>query len=106
MRRLFPPSPLQLRERDKREPQRASAPLRGKGAVSTALYAKAADLNNNLHRKILDCRTPAEMSDEELLKTAQGASPSPAPSASTSMGRGKTSLWHLLHLILQFMRLI
>ncbi|MDR1541308.1 MAG: hypothetical protein LBU32_25595 [Clostridiales bacterium] len=42
-RRLFPPSPLKLREGGRRAPQRASAPLRGKGG-KRGRHARAADL--------------------------------------------------------------
>ncbi|MDR1541674.1 MAG: hypothetical protein LBU32_27545 [Clostridiales bacterium] len=37
------------------------------------LISKAADWNNSLPRKILGCKTPAEMFAIEILKTAQGA---------------------------------
>ncbi|MDR1541303.1 MAG: IS30 family transposase, partial [Clostridiales bacterium] len=43
------------------------------GGMSAQLISKAADWNNNLPRKILDCKTPAEMLEIEILKTAQGA---------------------------------
>ncbi|MDR1541075.1 MAG: hypothetical protein LBU32_24380 [Clostridiales bacterium] len=67
------------------------------------LYAKAADWNNNLPRKIPAYRTPAEMFEREILKIAQGAAPSPPPIPTCfRLGRGKTSLCHLLHLILKF----
>ncbi|MDR1542105.1 MAG: IS30 family transposase, partial [Clostridiales bacterium] len=37
------------------------------------LISKAADWNNNLPRKILGCKTPAEMFEIEILKITQGA---------------------------------
>ncbi|MDR1537497.1 MAG: hypothetical protein LBU32_05790 [Clostridiales bacterium] len=41
--------------------------------MPTQLISKAADWNNSLTRKILGCKTPAEMFETEILKTAQGA---------------------------------
>ncbi|MDR1539686.1 MAG: hypothetical protein LBU32_17135 [Clostridiales bacterium] len=46
---------------------------RSAGGMSASLYAKAADWNNNLSRKILGCMSSAEMFEREVLKTAQGA---------------------------------
>ncbi|MDR1537581.1 MAG: hypothetical protein LBU32_06225 [Clostridiales bacterium] len=80
---------------------------RSAGGMPAPLHTNAADWNNNLPRKILGCRTPAEMFEEELLKIAKGAvrrlrlHATPAPASSVSLWRGKASLWHLLHLPLQ-----
>ncbi|MDR1539469.1 MAG: hypothetical protein LBU32_16010 [Clostridiales bacterium] len=49
--------------------------------MPAALIAKAADWNNNLPRKILGSRTPAEMFEREILKIAQGAPSPPSTSA-------------------------
>jgi IS30 family transposase len=43
------------------------------GDMPAQLISKAADWNNNLPRKILGCKIPSEMSEIEILKTAQGA---------------------------------
>ncbi|MDR1541437.1 MAG: hypothetical protein LBU32_26260, partial [Clostridiales bacterium] len=43
------------------------------GGMPAQLISKAADWNNSLPRKILGCKTPAEMFEIEILKTAQGA---------------------------------
>jgi hypothetical protein len=73
------------------------------------LISKAADWNNSLPRKILGYKTPAEMFEIEILKTAQGAAQRKGRSGPCSyvfhLGKGKKSLWHLLHMILQFIRL-
>jgi IS30 family transposase len=43
------------------------------GDMPAQLISKAADWNNSLPRKILGCKTPAEMFEIEILKTAQSA---------------------------------
>jgi hypothetical protein len=94
-------------------------------AAGEAFKSAAAGWSKNLPRKILGCRTPAEMFEKEILKIAQRAAPSPPPdpkpasSAASAglgsggpcsyvfhLGKGKTSLWHLLQLILQFILIL
>ncbi|MDR1541176.1 MAG: hypothetical protein LBU32_24915 [Clostridiales bacterium] len=46
---------------------------RSAGDMPAQLISKAADWNSSLPRKILGYKTPAEMFEIEILKTAQGA---------------------------------
>ncbi|MDR1537399.1 MAG: hypothetical protein LBU32_05270 [Clostridiales bacterium] len=92
-------------ERHSGLPRRFAEKGRGAGGMPVPLYAKPGDLNSNLPRKILGCRTPAEMFEREPQNSAMGGmttSSPPGPIDFRKLGKCKTSLWHLLHLTLQF----
>ncbi|MDR1538558.1 MAG: hypothetical protein LBU32_11300 [Clostridiales bacterium] len=78
-----PRSSFEKRANERRSglPRRFAEKGGSAGGMPAQLISKAADWNNNLPRKILGCKTPAEMFEIEILKTAQSAAKAPSISA-------------------------